>query len=65
MSFENYKNSSQKLDLIFGEDAKSLLINVKSHLEKGGLEPISLNITREHNNFCAVVIGKPKSEFIG
>jgi hypothetical protein len=70
MSFENYISSSQKLDLVFGEDAKSLLVNVRSHLEKERLEPISLNITREHNNFCAIIIGKPinvlnENEFIG
>ena len=46
------------LDLIFGEDPGKLLMNVKTHLEKEHLHPVSLKIVKEHNNFCAVVVGE-------
>ena len=46
------------LDLIFAEDPSSLLMNIKTHLEKEHLHPVSLKIIKEHNNFCAVLVGE-------
>lgn len=59
------KKTDKKIDLIFSEDPGKLLIDVKSHLEKENLHPISLNVVKEHNNFCAIVTSKQKDEFIG
>ena len=55
----------KKLDLIFSEDPGKLLLDVRSHLEKEKREPLSLNVVKEHNNFCALVVSKEKEEFIG
>lgn len=52
------KKMDKKLDIIFAEDSKDLLENVRSHLEKEHLKPISLNIVKEHNNFCALIVGE-------
>ena len=46
------------LDLIFAKDPGELLMNVKIHLEKEHIHPVSLNIVKECNNFCAVVAGE-------
>ena len=46
------------LDLIFAKDPGELLMNVKTHLEKEHIHPVSLNIVKECNNFCAVVTGE-------
>ena len=46
------------LDLIFGEDPGKLLMNIRTHLEKEHLHPVSLKIVKEHNNFCAIVVGE-------
>ena len=54
-----------KVNFIFAEDPAELLINIRSHLKKENLDPVSLSIAKDHNNFCAKVIGKPKDEFIG
>lgn len=60
MEFDN------ELDFIFAKEPSELLMNVRSHLKKENLEPVSMNVIREHNNFCAIVIGKQKKEeFIG
>ena len=48
----------KKIDLVFAEDPKDLLENVRSHLEKEHLKPISMNIVKEHNNFCALIVGE-------
>lgn len=60
-----FQKTDTKLDLVFAKDAGELLVNVRSHLEKQDLSPVSLNIIREHNNFCAVVTGKKREGFIG
>ena len=52
----------EKVDLVFAKEPDQLLINVKSHLEKENLSPVSLNIVKECNNFCAIVVGKQKEE---
>lgn len=57
--------SMQRLELIFSENPSNLLVDVRSHLEKENLKPVSMNILKEHNNFCAVVVGEPRKEFIG
>ena len=46
------------LDLIFAKDPGELLMNVKTHLEKEHIYPTALNIVKECNNFCAVVVGE-------
>ncbi len=46
------------LDLIFAEDPSKLLMNVRTHIENENIHPISLKIVKEHNNFCAVVVGE-------
>ena len=46
------------LDLIFAADPSELLINIRTHLENENIHPTSLNIVRECNNFCAVVVGE-------
>lgn len=61
---ENTK-SNTKLDLIFAEDPGKLLLNVRNYLENEKLKPVSLNIVKECNNFCALIVGEPKDEFIG
>ena len=48
----------KKIDLVFAEDPKDLLENVRSHLEKEHLKPVSMNIVKEHNNFCALIVGE-------
>lgn len=48
----------KKLDLIFAEDSAKLLKNVREHLQRQNMQPVSLNIVREHNSFCAVVVGE-------
>ena len=48
----------KKLDLIFAEDPGKLLMNIKTHLENENMHPISLKIVKEHNNFCALVVGE-------
>ena len=56
----------EKVDLIFAKEPDELLINIRSHLEKENLSPASLNIVKECNNFCAIVVGRQKEEkFIG
>lgn len=55
----------KKLDLIFSEDPGKLLLDVRSHLEKEKREPLSLNVVKECNNFCALVVSKEKEDFIG
>ncbi len=52
------KELDKTLDLIFGEDPGKLLRNIRTHLENEHLHPVSLNIVKEHNNFCAVVVGE-------
>lgn len=54
------ENVSKQIDLIFAQSPEDLLINVRSHLEKEKLEPLSLNIIKEFNNFCALVVGEGK-----
>jgi hypothetical protein len=49
---------NKKLDLIFAEDPGKLLMNIRTHIEKENIRPTSLNIVREHNNFCAVITGE-------
>ena len=46
------------LDLIFAEDPSKLLVNIKTHIEKENIHPVSLKIVKEHNNFCALVVGE-------
>ena len=46
------------LDLIFGEDPGKLLINIKTHIAKENIHPVSLKIVKELNNFCALLIGE-------
>ncbi len=60
-------NTQTKLDLITAETPGELLSNVKSHLEKEKLKPVSMNVVKEHNSFCALVVSEPKfnSEYIG
>lgn len=48
----------KKLDLIFAENPAKLLVNVRQHLQKQNMHPVSLNIVKEHNSFCAVVVGE-------
>lgn len=56
----------KKLDFIFAEDPSKLLIDIRSHLKQENLEPLSLDIIKEHNNFCAVVVSKKiEDKFIG
>ncbi len=52
------KEIDKTLDLIFGEDPGKLLMNIRTHLEKEHLHPVSLKIIKEHNNFCAVLVGE-------
>ena len=52
---------NKQIDLIFASNPGDLLINVRSHLEKEKLEPLSLNIIKECNNFCALVVGETKT----
>lgn len=49
-----------KLDLVFARTPGELLDNVKNYLERENLKPISMNVVKECNNFCAVVTGEPK-----
>lgn len=46
------------LDLIFAKDPGNLLMNIKAHIENENIHPLSLNIVKECNNFCAVVVGE-------
>ncbi len=50
----------KKIELIFAEDPKDLLENVRTHLDKEHLKPISMDIFKECNNFCALVVGESK-----
>ncbi len=52
------KEINKTLDLIFAEDPGKLLTNIRTHIEKEHLYPVSLKIIKEHNNFCAIVIGE-------
>ena len=64
MTNDIFKKANKKLDLIFAESPEKLLINIKTHLEKESLQPVSLDIIREHNKFCAVIVGEPKEKYI-
>ena len=46
------------LDLIFAKDPGKLLMDVRTHIENENIHPLSLKIVKEHNNFCAVVVGE-------
>ncbi len=52
------KGLHKKLDLIFAEDPSKLLLNIKTHLENENMHPISLKIIKEHNSFCALIVGE-------
>ncbi len=52
------KSINKKLDLIFAENPAKLLMNIRTHLEDQNMQPVSLNIVREHNSFCAVIVGE-------
>ena len=54
----------RELDIIFADSPDKLLKNVRTKLKSGNLEPISLDIVREFNNFCAVVVSKKIEDFI-
>ena len=54
--------TDKKLDLIFAEDPGKLLMNIKTHLENENMHPVSLKIVKEHNNFCALIIGEVNRE---
>jgi len=56
---------NEKIDLIFSDDPGKLLIDVRTHLQKENLNPVSLNIIKECNNFCALVVSKQNEAFIG
>ena len=57
----NFLNKAdKKIDLIFASDPKSLLERVRSYLERGSLRPLSMNIVRECNSFCALVVTESK-----
>ena len=49
---------SKKLDFIFAEDPCTLLLNIRTHLENENMHPTSLKIVKEHNSFCAVIVGE-------
>lgn len=59
MNENHFESVNKKIDLIFAENPEDLLINVRSHLKKENLDPLSLNIIKEHNSFCALVVGEP------
>ena len=46
------------INLIFSREPGELLNNVKRYLGRENLKPVSLNIVREYNNFCALVTGE-------
>ena len=54
----------RELDIIFADSPDKLLKNVRTKLKSGNLEPVSLDIVREFNNFCAVVVSKKIEDFI-
>ena len=56
----NTELNNKQLDLIIGPTPGDLLSNVKSHLEKENLKPISMNVVKECNSFCAVLTSEPK-----
>lgn len=62
IDYDFFKKTDRRIDLIFAEDPQKLLANVKKHLEKENMQPLSLNIVKEHNNFCALVVGEPKGK---
>ena len=53
-------NLEKNLDMVFARTPGELLDNVKSYLEKRNLKPISMNVIKECNSFCAVVTSEPK-----
>ena len=50
----------KNLDLVFARTPGELLDNVKNYLEKRNLKPVSMNVIKECNNFCAVLTSEPK-----
>ena len=64
MSNDFLSKTNKKVDLVFAEDPEKLLINIRSQLEKESRDPVSLNIVKEHNSFCALVVSEPKTLFM-
>lgn len=66
-SWRREMEMDKTLDILFAKNPEDLLITVRSHLDKKNLNPVKLNIIKELNNFCAVVVGesRKKEEYIG